>query len=84
MVDVLPMSIFFSMWDAVKDAGGGKSHYSFLPYVFSAFFVTVGLILSSNLTIFGVLLGPVWLPILFVLPGLITGIIIKKNHNNTQ
>ncbi|PWU68788.1 hypothetical protein [Gracilibacillus dipsosauri] len=73
-----PCLYFFSMWDAVKDAGGGKSHYSFLPYVFSAFFVTVGLILSSNLTIFGVLLGPVWLPILFVLPGLITGIIIKK------
>ncbi len=33
-----PCLYFFSMWDAVKDAGGGKSHYSFLPYVFSAFF----------------------------------------------
>jgi hypothetical protein len=30
------------MWDAVKDAGGEKDPYSFLPYVFTTFFVTVG------------------------------------------
>jgi hypothetical protein len=73
---------FFSMWDAVKDAGGGKDPYSFLPYVFAAFFVTVGLIFSSNLTIFGVLLGPVWLPILFVFPGIIIGFITRKITKN--
>jgi len=33
-----PCLYFFAMWDAVKDAGGGKDSYSFLPYVFSAFF----------------------------------------------
>ncbi|MGN7299467.1 hypothetical protein [Ferdinandcohnia sp. SAFN-114] len=77
-----PCLYFFSMWDAVKDAGGGKDPYSFLPYVFAAFFVTVGLIFSSNLTIFGVLFGPVWLPILFVFPGVIIGVIIRKVINN--
>jgi hypothetical protein len=77
-----PCLYFFSMWDGVKDAGGGKDPTSFLPYVFTAFFVTVGLILSSNLVIFGVLLGPVWLPMLFVFPGLAFGIIIKKIINN--
>jgi hypothetical protein len=79
-----PCLYFFSMWDAVKDAGGGKDPYSFLPYVFAAFFVTVGLIFSSNLMIFGVLLGPVWLPILFVFPGVIIGGIIRKIINNTS
>lgn len=73
-----PCLYFFSMWDTVKDAGGGKDPYSFLPYVFAAFFVTVGLIFSSNLTIFGVLLGPVWLPILFVFPGIVIGFITRK------
>ncbi|MEH7275382.1 hypothetical protein [Neobacillus vireti] len=77
-----PCLYFFSMWDAVKDAGGGKDPYSFLPYVFAAFFVTVGLIFSSNLMIFGVLLGPVWLPILFVFPGIIIGFITKEIIKN--
>ncbi|MCM3323279.1 hypothetical protein [Cytobacillus kochii] len=77
-----PCLYFFSMWDAVKDAGGGKAPYSFLPYVFTAFFVTVGLIFSSNLKIFGVLFGPVWLPILFVFPGIIIGFITREIIKN--
>jgi hypothetical protein len=77
-----PCLYFFSMWDAVKDAGGGKDPYSFLPYVFAAFFVTVGFIFSSNLMIFGVLLGPVWLPMLFVFPGIIIGFITREIINN--
>jgi hypothetical protein len=77
-----PCLYFFSMWDAVKDAGGGKDPYSFLPYVFAAFFVTVGLIFSSNLMIFGMLLGPVWLPILFVFPGIIIGFITREIIKN--
>lgn len=77
-----PCLYFFSMWDAVKDAGGGKDPYSFLPYVFAAFFVTVGLIFSSNFMIFGVLLGPVWLPILFVFPGIIIGFITREIIKN--
>lgn len=76
-----PCLYFFSIWDSVKDAGGGEKPYSFLPYVFAAFFVTVGLIFSSRLTIFGFLLGPVWLPILFVFPGIVIGIILKKIIN---
>lgn len=77
-----PCLYFFSMWDAVKDAGGGRDHISFLPYALTAFFVTVGLIFSSNLALFGVLLGPVWLPIMFVIPGVTFGIIIRKVINN--
>ena len=73
-----PCLYFFAMWDAFKDAGGGKEKYAFLPFVFSAYFVTVGCIYSSKLTIFGVLFGPVWLPMLFVIPGISVGLIIKN------
>jgi hypothetical protein len=76
-----PCLYFFSIWDAVKDAGGGKEPTTYLPYVFSAYFVTVGLIFSPTFTIFGVLPGPVWLPILSVVPGLISGLIIKRIIN---
>ncbi|MBP2242973.1 TM2 domain-containing membrane protein YozV [Cytobacillus eiseniae] len=76
-----PCLYFFSIWDSVKDAGGGKNPISSLPYAFAAFFVTVGLIFSSELMIFGVLFGPVWLPMLFVIPGVAVGLISKKIIN---
>lgn len=76
-----PCLYFFSMWDAVKDAGGGKDPFSFLPYVFAAFFVTVGVIFSPNFKVFDIFLGPVWLPMLFVIPGVIIGLILKKVMN---
>jgi len=72
-----PCLYFFAMWDAFKDAGGGKERYSFLPFVFAAYFVTVGCIYSSDFQLFGVLLGPIWLPILSIIPGLSVGIILR-------
>ncbi|MEK3889466.1 hypothetical protein [Bacillus sp. FSL K6-3431] len=72
-----PCLYFYAIWDAFKDAGGGKERYSFLPFVFSAYFVTVGCIYSSNFRLFGVLLGPVWLPMLCLIPGLAVGVILK-------
>lgn len=73
-----PCLYFFAIWDAFKDAGGGKGRYAFLPFVFSAYFVTVGLMYSTEVTIFGVFFGPVWLPMLSVIPGVLVGWIIKK------
>ncbi|MCP8615439.1 hypothetical protein [Salirhabdus salicampi] len=73
-----PCLYFFAMWDAFKDAGGGQKPYSFLPFVFSAYFVTVGLMYSDQVKLFGVSLGPVFFPMLSVLPGLIVGFIIQK------
>ncbi|MGG0369755.1 hypothetical protein [Priestia endophytica] len=72
-----PCLYFFAMWDAFKDAGGGKERYSFLPFVFGAYFVTVGLIYSSSLKLFGLLFGPVWLPMLFLIPGVGIGLLGK-------
>ncbi|MCQ6281977.1 hypothetical protein [Bacillus sp. EB600] len=73
-----PCLYFFAMWDAYRDAGGGKKAYSYVPFVMMAYFVTVGLIYSSSLQIFGILFGPVWLPMIFVIPGLIVGLSIQK------
>ncbi|PLT34070.1 hypothetical protein [Bacillus sp. V5-8f] len=73
-----PCLYMFAIWDAYKDAGGGKGRYSFLPFVFAAYFVTLGLVFSPSFKMFGVLLGPIWLPILSLPIGLAMGLIIKK------
>ena len=73
-----PCLYFFAMWDAYKDAGGGNRKYSYLPFVFCAFFVTVGCIYSSTFKIFGFLFGPIWLPILCVIPGIWIGLLLMK------
>ncbi|ASV68333.1 hypothetical protein MKX67_19980 [Cytobacillus sp. FSL W7-1323] len=72
-----PCLYFFAIWDAYKDAGGEGSKYSFLPFVFCAYFVTVGLMYSTEVSIFGVFFGPVWLPMIAVIPGVIIGWLIR-------
>ncbi|WP_100407487.1 hypothetical protein [Bacillus solitudinis] len=72
-----PCLYLFAIWDAYRDEGGGSEPYSFLPFVFAAFLSTIGVIYSSTLRIFGVLWGPTFLPILFLLIGLVIGWIIK-------
>lgn len=68
-----PCVYLFAMWDAYRDAGGGQGAFSFLPFVFSAFFGTVGVVYSATFTVAGVLLGPIWLPILFLGIGGVVG-----------
>lgn len=79
-----PCLYFFAMWDAYRDAGGGQGPYAYLPFVFSAYFVTVGTIFSSSFTIFGVLPGPIWLPVLSVLPGVLIGIALQNIMKNRK
>jgi len=73
-----PCVYFFSMWDAYKDAGGGKDPYSYLPFVMCAYFVTVGLMYSAKVRIFGICLGTVWFPMLCVIPGVFIGVLLKR------
>ena len=75
-----PCVYFFSMWDAVKDANGQEenSSFLFLPFVFAAYFVTIGLIFSTKVKLFGLLLGPIFLPMLSVIPGVLIGLALKK------
>ncbi|MBM7571198.1 hypothetical protein [Aquibacillus albus] len=71
-----PCLYMFAMWDAYRDAEGEINPYSYIPFVFGAFFITIGLIFSTKLKIMGVVLGPVILPILSLVPGLMIGFII--------
>lgn len=72
-----PCLYFFAMWDAYRDAGGGEKPFAFVPFVFSAYFVTVGLIFSPHLHVFGIFFGPMWLPMSFLPIGLIVGYVIQ-------
>jgi TM2 domain-containing membrane protein YozV len=72
-----PCLYTFAMWDGYRDVGGAKAPYSYLPFVFAAYWLTVGVIYSPNLEIFGILLGPMWLPFLFLPLGLGLGLTIK-------
>ncbi|MCP8967559.1 hypothetical protein [Ectobacillus ponti] len=73
-----PCVYMFSMYDAYRDAAQTKAPYAFFPFVFGAYFITVGLMYSSRLKLFGVLLGPVWLPMPSLLPGLLIGYLLRK------
>ncbi|WLV25270.1 hypothetical protein QR721_03295 [Aciduricibacillus chroicocephali] len=72
-----PCIYFFAIWDAYKEGKGEQAAYDFFPFVSSAFFVTLGVIFSEHFTLFGLFPGPVLLPMLFLLPGLITGLFLK-------
>lgn len=72
-----PCVYMYSIWDAYRWAEGKSSPYSFLPFVISAYLGTIGVIYSSNFKLFGVLIGPVFLPILCLILGVGIGILIK-------
>ncbi|WP_246188326.1 hypothetical protein [Metabacillus lacus] len=72
-----PCVYTFAAYDAYKHAEGKVPPYSFLPFVFCAYFVTVGLMYSPKLKLFGIYPGPVFLPMLFLIPGLFTGFLIR-------
>ncbi|MGG1516517.1 hypothetical protein ABE504_13950 [Paenibacillus oryzisoli] len=67
-----PCIYMFGMWDAYKDAGGDTRPYSTIPFVFGAFFGTVGVIFSTYY------LGAVWLGIIGCFVGILIGTLIKS------
>ncbi|MBM4763840.1 hypothetical protein [Bacillus sp. B15-48] len=72
-----PCLYMFAMWDAYKDAEGETPPYSYLPFVFGAYFLTIGLIYSPSLKVGQILFGPMLLPILSLFPGLLIGYFLK-------
>lgn len=72
-----PCVYMFSMWDGYRTAMPDNEKNSYLPFVFSAYFVTVGLMVSPKVTILQIHPGPVFLPMLFLIPGLLVGFLIK-------
>lgn len=73
-----PCVYMFAVWDAFRNADGECAPYIFVPFAFSAYTVTVGLIYSPVFKVGGVLIGPVWLPILSLLPGIVFGLYLRK------
>ncbi|GGM24169.1 hypothetical protein GCM10011351_07400 [Paraliobacillus quinghaiensis] len=72
-----PCLYFFAIWDAYRDAEGKKRPLAFLPFVFSAYLVTLGLIYSPIFEVNGMLLGPMWLPMLSLPVGISVGSLIR-------
>lgn len=72
-----PCLYFFALWDAYRYAMPETEKRSYLPFAFAAYFVTVGLMYSPKIKLFGVLFGPVFLPMVFLIPGLCIGFLIK-------
>jgi hypothetical protein len=69
----------FAMWDAYRDAGGRKIvPISYLPFVLPAFDGTVGVAYSSQLTVAGILLDPMWLPMILAFVGVGIGLVLRK------
>jgi hypothetical protein len=66
-----PCIYVFNIWDAYKDAGGGKKPYASVPLAMGAFIGTVGIIYSRNF------LGAVWLGIIGFFVGIMAGFLIK-------
>jgi len=71
-----PCVYMFAMYDAYKFAEGENPRLSFIPFAFGAYFVTIGLMYSPKM-FFGIFFGPIWLPMLSLIPGLGIGFIIR-------
>jgi hypothetical protein len=72
-----PCLYMFAMWDSYRHAMPEEEKLTFLPFVFGAYFITVGLMLSPKLTIFNIQFGPVFWPMLFLPIGLLVGYFIR-------
>lgn len=71
-----PCVYMYAMYDAYKFAEGENPRLSFLPFAFGAYFITTGLMYSPH-SFFGILFGPIWLPMLSLIPGLAIGFMIR-------
>ena len=71
-----PCLYMYAMYDSYKYAEGDNPRLAFVPFAFEALFVTIGLIYSPNI-FFGISFGPIWLPMLSLIPGLLVGFMIR-------
>ncbi|HZG73387.1 MAG TPA: hypothetical protein VEY51_17765 [Chondromyces sp.] len=79
-----PCLYMYSMWDAYKSTMKEDKKYMYLPFVFAAYTVTVGLMVSPKVEVAGLFIGPVFTPMLFLIPGLAIGfglraILLRQN-----
>ncbi|NQD65483.1 hypothetical protein HP456_06060 [Bacillus haikouensis] len=73
-----PCLYMFAMWDAYKIALKKQEDYAYLPFVLSAYFVTVGLMYSPKVYLFGKFIGPIFFPMMCVIPGVFLGLALRS------
>ncbi|MFC4102132.1 hypothetical protein [Paenibacillus xanthanilyticus] len=71
-----PCFYMFGIWDAYRIPGSGRG-FSFTASVLAAYCATVGVFYSKN-RIFGVVWGPVWLPMIGCFVGLAAGLLLQQ------
>jgi magnesium-transporting ATPase (P-type) len=72
-----PCLYMFAIWDAYKNAMEEVTSFSFLPFVLAAYLGTIGVVYAPTFKPLGLLLGPVWLPIIFMILGTLLGTVLK-------
>ncbi|RLQ97120.1 hypothetical protein [Falsibacillus albus] len=73
-----PCLYMFALWDAYKTSIKPEEKFAYLPFAFCAYFVTIGLMFAPKVFISGKLIGPVFLPMFGVVPGILIGLFIKQ------
>lgn len=71
-----PSFYFFSLWEVYKKEI--TKPYAYIPFVTAVYTMTTGMFLSGKDRIFGLLLGPVWLPLLCLVPGVSIGYFLQR------
>lgn len=72
-----PCIYMYAIWDAYRDQAAKSAPFSYLPFAVAAFTGTIGVIYSQQFKFMGILIGPVWLPIIFMLLGVGIGSFLK-------
>ncbi len=72
-----PCIYLFGIWDAYRDAIDQEAPFFFAPFVLAAYIGTIAVIYSPSIKLMGILLGPIFLPILFIIISLILGFALR-------
>ena len=72
-----PCVYLFSIWDAYRDGIKQEKSLLFLPFAISAYVETIGVIYSQTFRVNGILLGPIFLPMICIFLGLGLGFVIR-------
>jgi hypothetical protein len=73
-----PCVYIYSIWDAYRDSRENTPPLLCIPFAISAYVETIGVIYSRTFRINGVLLGPIFLPMICIFLGLGLGFIIRS------
>jgi hypothetical protein len=72
-----PCVYLYGIWDAYRDGQEKESPLLFIPFAIAAYLETIGVIYSRTFRVKGVLLGPIFLPMICIFLGLGIGFIVR-------